>query len=248
MLKRILILLLCLTFKPFLNAQESFEPSTHIGIHGGVNLSTVSLKPEIKQGFITSREFGIVFRQISEPHIGLQVEVNLAGKGWKEIIDSVGTYTRRLETVDIPVMAVFVAGSRRLRFAFTIGPYVSYLRKEKEIINIPEKPFYNSLTGHKFLYNSRVSGSTEKPFSEAIEIVETPFSRDHYLQPLVRNWEFGFTGGAAVEVHTKIGGFAVRASYSHALTNLFPLNIDKYYFSGSRNQKIHVGFMYLVNL
>ena len=63
MLKRILILLLCLSFKLFLNAQGSFEPSTHIGIHGGVNLSTVSLKPEIKQEFITSREFGIVFRQ-----------------------------------------------------------------------------------------------------------------------------------------------------------------------------------------
>ena len=189
MLKRILILLLCLSFKPFLIAQESFEPSTHIGVHGGVNLSRGGLKPKIKQGFISSRAFGIVFRHVSEPNIGLQFEVNLAGKGWKEIIDSIGTYTRRLETVDVPVMAVFIAGSRRLRFAFTIGPYISYLRHEKETIKIRDAAQY----------------------------------RPHYLKPLVNNWEFGFTGGAAIEFHTKIGGFALRAAYSHALTNLFPL-------------------------
>jgi len=212
MLKRILILLLCLSFKTFLGAQGSFEPSTHIGVHGGVNLSVMSFKPAIKQGFISSREFGIVFRHVSEPNIGLQFEVNVAGKGWKEIIDSVGTYTRRLETVDVPLMAAFIAGSRRLRFAFTIGPYVSYLRLEKETIKIPDVDQY----------------------------------RPHYLKPLVRNWEFGFTGGAAVEVHTKIGGFAVRASYRHALTNLFPLDIDEFYFSGSRQQVIHIGAMYFV--
>ena len=237
MLKRILILLLFLTFKIFLNAQGSFEPSTYIGIHGGVNMSVVSFNPSLKQSFLASNAFGLVLRHVSEPNIGLQLEVNIAGKGWKEIIDSIGTYTRRIETIDIPVMTAFIAGRRKLRFTFTIGPYISYRREEKETVNITRKSDYSTFTDWTFRFNS-----------EIIKVAEKPYSRPYYYRPLVNNWEFGFTGGAAVEFHSKIGSFALRASYNHALTNLFPLNIDKFYFSGSRMQVIHVGLMYMVKL
>lgn len=154
--KRILILVLCIAFKIGLVAQESFEPSTHLGIHGGVNFSAVSFRPStsIKQNFVLSDGFGIVFRHVSEPHIGIQIEVNVAGKGWQEVIDSVGKYTRRLETIDLPILAVFIAGNRTVRFAFTIGPYVSYLRNEKEIIGFSDqtkyRPYYNKPIDHQW--------------------------------------------------------------------------------------------------
>jgi hypothetical protein len=213
MFRRISILLLFISFRVFLIAQESFEPTTHVGIHGGINFSSVNFNPTIKEEFLPSQAFGIYLRHVSEPHIGIQIELNAAGKGWKEVIDSVGTYTRKIQTFNLPLMAAFIAGSRVLRFAFTLGPYVDYRRQDKEVIDIPDQSYY----------------------------------RPHYLVPLADKWEFGFIGGVAVELHTKIGGFAIRASYSHALTNLYPLNKGTFYFSGSRMMVIHGGIGYFVS-
>jgi hypothetical protein len=134
----ILILLLLTLTLPNLNAQDKFKSSTYLGIHGGINLSSVNfvLPPVNDQVLLTSRNLGIIFRHVSEPNIGFQVEVNLAGKGWKEKNDSVGTYIRRLETIDLPVTAAFVFGNKLFRFSFALGPYVSYLRDEMETISI----------------------------------------------------------------------------------------------------------------
>lgn len=201
--------LLIIAFR--LNARDPlFKPTTHIGIHGGLTLSTVAFSPYEKQSFLPSEYYGLVFRHVSEPNIGLQIEINSTGTGWKELVDSVGSYTRRLETINIPVTAAFIAGKRTMRFAFTVGSYVSYLRHNEEFIDMPVNPKI----------------------------------KKHYFQPLVSRWEFGFIAGASAEVHTKIGAFAVRASYSHALTNLFPLNQKTIYKSASRQQIIHAGVMY----
>ncbi|MBN1143505.1 MAG: PorT family protein [Bacteroidales bacterium] len=137
-----LILFLLLSAFPSLNAQDKFKSSTYFGIHGGVNLSSVAFSPQVyDQVLLTSRNMGIVFRHISEPNIGFQAEFNLAGKGWEEKNDSVGTYIRRLETIDLPVTAAFVFGKKTFRFSFALGPYVSYLRDEKETIKIND-PIY----------------------------------------------------------------------------------------------------------
>jgi hypothetical protein len=203
--------MLFLIVKLCLFAQDSFTPSTHLGIHGGYNFSAVSFKPSVNQELLPSNAYGIVFRHVSEPNIGIQFEVNVAGKGWKELIDSVDTYTRRLKTIDIPLTAVFIAGSRTLRFAFTIGPYVSYLIHEEESFSTNDATKY-------------------KPY---------------YLKKLEGAWEVGFTGGVGIEFHTKVGAFAVRASYNHGLNNIFPLNVDEFYYRASRNQVIHAGIMYM---
>jgi len=214
MLKRILMLLMYSSLIMNLEAQDAFKPSTYLGINAGTNLSLVSFTPSVNQDLLTSPSFGIILRHVSEPHIGLQLEVNFAGKGWKEKLDSIGSYKRNLETLDIPIMAVFIAGSRTVRFAFALGPYVSYLRHEKETINIADTLDY----------------------------------RAYYNKTLVNNLEFGFTGELGIELHTKLGVFGIRASYSHSLTNLFPLNVSEYYFSGSRNQVINAGISYFIKL
>lgn len=222
MLKRALILLLFISFHVLLHSQGSFEPTTHVGVHGGMNLNTVSFNPALKQDLLPVSTFGIFFRHVSEPNIGLQLEINLSEKGWTEEIDSVRSYTRRIETLTVPVMAAFIAGKHTVRFAFTIGPYVSYRLREKET-GVPDV-FYRQ---------------TQNGF----EIVNT---KPHFTKPLSSKWEFGYTGGLAFEFHTRIGVFALRASYSHAQTNMFSLNDYKYYFSGSKQQVIHAGLMYFI--
>ena len=54
-----------------------------------------------------------MFRLISEPHIGFQVEVNYTQKGWNE--DSTG-YSRRLNYVSMPVMTHVNIGKKAMRF------------------------------------------------------------------------------------------------------------------------------------
>lgn len=208
--KRIMIPGIMLLISLLVNAQKSFEPSTFVGFHGGVNLSSVNFKPSRTQKLLMSNQAGFIFRHVSEKSIGFQLEVNYAGKGWKEDTDTTGTYTRKLTTLDVPVNAVFIAGSRLFQVAFNLGPYGSYLLNEKEII-------------HK----------------------DAEDMESYYGVELESKWEFGFNVGAAIEFHTGVGVFALRGGYSHALTNLFPLNVDDYYFSASRNQVINVGLVYM---
>jgi hypothetical protein len=178
-----------------------------------MNFSALSSTPKFNQELLPSEAFGLFFRHVSEPNIGLQVEANMSRKGWREVIDSVGTYTRRIRTYDFPVMAAFIAGSRTLRFAFTIGPYLSYRVSNKEIISI----------------------------------VDTSDWRPHYGKEIPRKMEFGFIGGLSVEIYTRIGGFAVRASYSHAISNIFPVSNTDFMFKQSRQRVIHGGLVYFVS-
>jgi hypothetical protein len=144
MLKRILILPGCLLIVLNLGAQEKFKPSTFIGIGAGVSLSRVGFDPVITQDLLISNSFGLILRQISEPHIGLQAEVNYTHRGWIENRDSVGKYKRELEVFDIPLMAVFVAGSKTVRLFASLGPYVSYLNHEKETISVSDTNYYRA--------------------------------------------------------------------------------------------------------
>jgi hypothetical protein len=210
MLKRILIFACLFLAILKLDAQDLFKSSTFIGINAGINICRVSFTPSVEQNLLTDMQAGLVFRHISEPHIGLQIEVNYAGKGWTENRDSIGLYTRNLKVINLPVMAVFIIGSKTFRFSFLLGPYGSYLRSESETIDIP---------GYQTITN-----------------------------PLTTQLEFGFVGGLGFELYTKIGVFGIRATYSHSLTNLFPLNASEFYYNASRSQALQAGLTYFIQL
>jgi hypothetical protein len=142
MLKTIWPVFLLLMITLNLDAQQKFVRSTLIGADASASFCRVSFDPAIAQNLLSNTSFGLVFRHVSEPHIGTQIELNYAGKGWIEDRDSIGTYKRNLQVFDMPVTAVFIAGSKKLRFAFTIGPYVSYRLHEKETIHIPDSRYY----------------------------------------------------------------------------------------------------------
>ncbi len=222
MLKRILIFACLFLAILKLDAQDLFKSSTYIGINAGINICRVSFTPSVEQNLLTDMQAGLVFRHISEPHIGLQIEVNYAGKGWTENRDSIGLYTRNLKVINLPVMAVFIIGSKTFRFSFLLGPYGSYLRSESETIDIPGyQTITNPLTTQYLPY---------------------------YGKPLENKLEFGFVGGLGFELYTKIGVFGIRATYSHSLTNLFPLNASEFYYNASRSQALQAGLTYFIQL
>jgi hypothetical protein len=142
MLKKLLLAFLPWLCVLNLAAQKQFTPSTYIGITGGGAFSHVGFTPHVNQDMQVASSFGLLFRHVSQPHVGIQIELNYAGRGWIENRDSLGTYSRNLTVLDIPVTAVFIIGSKRLRFAFNLGPDVTYLIHDKEDISIIDAAYY----------------------------------------------------------------------------------------------------------
>ncbi len=159
---------------------------------------------------LAANSFGIMFRHVSEPHIGVQIELNYAGRGWTENRDSLGTYTRNLTVLDIPFTAVFIIGSKNLRFAFNLGPDVTYLLHDKEKNSIVDAVYVPDY--YRFIHNGKV-------YPE----YGNPYYLGYYGKPMPQTWSFGLTGGASIEWYSKIGTFAMRASYCYMFTDYFSL-------------------------
>ena len=87
-MKKLLVLLIIFLFTIAAKAQpKDFKTELYIGAKGGMTFSKVRFYPSIVESFLQGNTGGIVFRLISEPHIGFQVEVNYTQKGWNEEIN-----------------------------------------------------------------------------------------------------------------------------------------------------------------
>jgi hypothetical protein len=236
MLKKLLLAFLSLLCVLNLTAQKPlFTPSTYLGITAGGAFSRVSFTPFVKQNMLAANSFGVIFRHVSEAHIGVQIEFNYAGRGWTENYDSIGTYTRNLTVLDIPFTAAFIIGSKRLRFAVNLGPDFTYLLHDKEKINIVDaiyEPDY-----YRFVHNDKVYPEYGNPYYAG-----------YYGKPMPQNFSFGLVGGASVEWYTRFGAFAVRASYCYMLSNYFSLKSDSFYYEESRSQTLNLGVTYFIKL
>jgi len=129
-MKKYLILLLIAGCSISAFAQpKDFKTELYIGVKGGMAFSKVRFYPNVVESFQQGNSGGIMFRMISEPHIGFQVEVNYTQKGWKE--DSIG-YSRRLNYISVPVMTHVNMGKNAFRFILNLGPEVAYMFSEEE--------------------------------------------------------------------------------------------------------------------
>lgn len=108
---------------------KDFKTELYIGAKGGMTFSKVRFYPNVIESFQQANTGGIMFRLISEPHIGFQVEVNYTQKGWKE--DSLG-YSRLLNYISVPVMTHINFGSKAFRVTLNLGPEVAYMFSEEE--------------------------------------------------------------------------------------------------------------------
>ncbi len=235
MLKKPLLALVFLLCVLNLAAQESFTPSTYLGITAGGAFSRVGFTPSVKQNMVASNSFGVLFRHVSEPHVGIQIEFNYAGRGWSENRDSLGDYRRNLTVLDIPVTAVFLFGGKRLKFAFNLGPDVTYLLHEEEKISITDAVYIPDY--YRFVHDDNI-------YPE----YGNPLYMGYYGNPLSQKWSFGFVGGASIEWYTKFGVFGIRASYCYMLTNYFPLDEDIFYYEESKSQTLTLGASYFIKL
>lgn len=108
---------------------NDFKTELYIGASGGMTLSKVRFYPNILESYNQGNTGGIMFRLISEPHIGFQVEINYTQKGWKE--DSTG-YSRKLNYISMPIMTHVNIGKKSMRFILNFGPEMGYMLSENE--------------------------------------------------------------------------------------------------------------------
>lgn len=234
MLKKLLSALLSVLCFLNLAAQKQFTPSTYLGITASGAFSHVGFTPSVNQNMVAASSFGLLFRHVSELHVGTQIELNYSGRGWTENRDSLGKYTRNVTVLEIPVTAVFIFGGKKLRFAFNLGPDVTYLLHEDEKISIVDAEYNPDI--YRFIHGGEVYPNGN------------PLYLGYYGKPLTQTWSFGFNGGASVEWYSKIGVFSIRASYSYMLTDYFPLNGDVFYYENSKSQTLNLGVSYMVKL
>jgi hypothetical protein len=198
---------------------ESFTKEYYLGVKGGLVFSRVKFKPNVDQNVLMGNSAGLVFRMISEPHVGIQLEFNYLQKGWEEkpLSGETQNYFHRLNYFDIPVMTHASLGSGAFRFTLNLGPTVAFLLSDSQGMN-PSSP-----------------GIPSSP------------SIPYWGKPIDSSIDFLFTGGVGIECHFKrAGALALDTRVFYSLTNLY--DGKNYGYDPSQTNGIQVTLAYLYRL
>lgn len=197
-----------------------------LGVNGGVNLSSVSFQPTIKQNTMIGPAMGITARYISEKYFkmicGVQIEVNYSQRGWNEKIEdgTDNTYKRSMSYVEIPLLAHLAFGKDEghgARFIVNLGPQVGFLLSEKETMGgkwAPDDRYTSNITYGKMADNK---------------------------------FDYGLVGGMGVELRTGIGNFVLEGRYYFGLSDFYG-NSKKDPYSRSAHSYIGGRLTYLFDI
>ena len=209
-----------------LSVQAQLQEQRHnfaLGVNGGVNLSKVSFSPTIKQGYLIGPTFGVTARYISEKYFsmicGAQIELNFSQHGWDEFYQDYPElqYTRKMNYIEIPFLAHLAFGKDRGLQFFVHAG--------------PQIGF--------FLSDSYTIGGDWDNY--------TGITVEQHDKAVDNKFDYGITGGAGVELRTKIGHFLVEGRYYYALSDFYS-STKKDYFSRSAHGVITAKITYLFDL
>lgn len=222
MKKILIILLISITSIPLSAQPKDFKYEYYIGVKGGMTLTQVRFYPNVQTEFMQGNTAGLIFRMISEPHIGFQLELNYIEKGWKES-PFTGTfaangYFHRLNYLDIPIMTHVNIGKKAMRFTLNLGPEFSYLLSDSQ------------------------------GFTPAASIPsDTEGYKPYYFQPIDSSIDILFTGGLGMEYHLKGGSaFSLEGRIFYSLPNIY--NSKNYIYKASQSNGLQVTLAYLFKM
>ncbi len=110
-----------------LNAQDQKNTST-AGIKGGYNLSSVSFDGTSETAQLHGYHLGFYVESYIGKHFSIQPEILYSKQGYK-IMDNNGTYTQKLDYINIPLMLkLYPANS----FFIEAGPQIGFSISHKE--------------------------------------------------------------------------------------------------------------------
>lgn len=198
-----------------------------VGVNGGINLSSASFNPTIKQGQLNGINGGFTARYISERFFkmicGAQVEVNFAQRGWDESYEDYPElrYTRTMNYVEVPFLAHLAFGRERgMQFFIHAGPQIGFLLSDSE----------------------KIDGDWDRMLGLGANLVT-----EQHGKAIDNKFDYGIAAGAGVELRTKAGNFLLEGRYYYGLSDFYN-STKKDYFSRSAHNIISVKLTYLFDL
>ncbi|MDO1446704.1 porin family protein [Rhodocytophaga aerolata] len=137
-----LLFLASLLLYPFFSSTAQ----TYIGVKAGPNFTQVAFTPSFQQQVMIFYNAGVVFQHFEEKHAGVQLELTFTQKGFKEVKDSVNSYNRTIQYIELPFMSHFYAGTEKSNIFLNLGPYLGYGISAKEVITVDSKVESKSYT------------------------------------------------------------------------------------------------------
>lgn len=218
----ILIFLLATTVA---SAQRTYDPHFSIGGKAGATLSNMAFSPSIEQKMAQGMIFGVTARYIEEKIFGLQAELNIEQRGWKENFEETEfSYQRKLTYLQLPVMTHIYFGSNKLKGFVNLGPSVGYMISENISAN--------------FDYRNPAS------------VEGFPIANRHVNQmsmDVKNHFDYGICAGAGVEFISGKNSFILEGRYYYGIGNIFSAR-KKDEFSASRGTSIQISLGYMFHV
>lgn len=199
-----------------------------IGVNAGLNMSSVSFEPSIKQNKQNGMAFGATARYMSEKYFkmmcGIQAELNYSQRGWNEKIEdgSNDTYNRTMNYLEIPLLAHLAFGKdsqeKGMKFFINMGPQIAFFLNETENMSEKWNPDY------------RPNGVTQQ-----------------YGKMVENKFDYGILGGAGLELSTGIGHFLLEGRYYYGLSDFYK-STKKDDFGRSGHSYLGVRLTYLFDI
>lgn len=218
MMRKIFFTLFIILFSIKGFCQEEFSPKISLGIRGGVCHSNIFFYPTISSDAIDVPGGGFFINYISEPHLGVQLEMNFITLGWQDETDSLGTYRREMRYQQFPFLTHIELGENKVKVILDLGPYIAFHQGFKEEYD-PNLRFNN-------LADTVILGE-----------------RNYYGVGPEQNFDYGFLGGLGLAFDTKAGRLTFDVRYSNGLVNVFE-KYPKDNFRFSYHQSYFAGFSY----
>ncbi|MGK7395157.1 MAG: porin family protein [Candidatus Cyclobacteriaceae bacterium M3_2C_046] len=100
-----------------------------IGVRGGGNIASIMFLPNARgRGVesITGFEAGLIYKNISTNHLGVQLELNMSQRGWQEVTDTLNNIAYKLDYLELPFMSHGYVGNQKVRLFLNLGIFIGF--------------------------------------------------------------------------------------------------------------------------
>lgn len=201
-----------------ISAQTRIPREVHIGVIGGANMSQYSFIPTVSQKMTQGYTGGVAIRYIEETFFGLQAELLLTQRGYKDYYESYPElhFSRTLTYIEVPVMAhVYFKMGQRNQIMLDAGPKIGWYLSDKIDSNLPDN-----------------FGQEDSEYAAGVTA--------HHTLDVSKKFDYGIQAGLGYEF--KFGrkiSLQLQGRYYYGLANLWPdSKADE--FEQSSNQSIQI--------
>lgn len=105
-----------------------FRAAHSFGIRAGYGVGTITFSPPNDAAYLPVYDFGIIYKRIGRPGLGIQMELNFINRAFELIArdefeqDTAYNYTM----IELPFLAHGYIGRKNGRLFLNLGPYINY--------------------------------------------------------------------------------------------------------------------------